>query len=248
VKKCPECGNPSYDGAPVCGNCGYVFPKTKPGVQKRKSIFEQSSKQKPKEKPKETPKEKTKVKKPSNEPSVIDIIKEKKLIIGIILVITLIVICGIFITGPNNNGGQTIKNGNLAEYNADGFSFKYPSSWEKANLTDETHENAIFFITENNVTVEHYNITSAANSLNEINKERLSSALYKGDNVVLLDTITIDGKNASNIIFENSNGEYSRYVSILDNGKLYVLKISGNSINSTTSDSINNVINTSRIV
>ena len=28
-EKCPECGNPSYDGAPVCGNCGYKFPKPK---------------------------------------------------------------------------------------------------------------------------------------------------------------------------------------------------------------------------
>ena len=39
MKKCPECGNPSYDGAPVCGNCGYKFPKPKVAA-KRESIFE----------------------------------------------------------------------------------------------------------------------------------------------------------------------------------------------------------------
>ena len=39
MKKCPECGNPSYDGAPACGNCGYKFPKMKPSAPK-KEIFD----------------------------------------------------------------------------------------------------------------------------------------------------------------------------------------------------------------
>ena len=235
MKKCPECGNPSYDGAPVCGNCGYVFPKTKPAVQKKKSIFEQN--------PEQIPKEKPKVNKPSNEPSVIDIIKEKKLIIGAILLITFIVICGIFITGSHNNNNPTVQSGNLVDYAAGDFSFKYPATWEQVNLTDEDRENAIFFETEDNVTVEHYNITSEAASLKEINQERISSALYNGDSVELLNTITLGDRNASNVILENANGGYSRYVSMFNNDELYVFKISGDSLNSVTSDSIESVLN-----
>jgi hypothetical protein len=235
VKKCPECGNPSYDGAPVCGNCGYVFPKTKPAVQKKKSIFEQN--------PEQIPNEKPKVNKPSDEPSVIEIIKEKKLIIGAILLITFIVICGIFITGSHNNNNPTVESGNLVDYAAGDFSFKYPATWEQVNLTDEDRENAIFFETEDNVTVEHYNITSEATSLKEINQERISSALYNGDSVELLNTITIGDRNASNVILENANGGYSRYVSMFNNDELYVFKISGDSLNSVTSDSIESVLN-----
>ncbi|MBR5954830.1 MAG: zinc ribbon domain-containing protein, partial [Methanobrevibacter sp.] len=78
MKKCPECGNPSYDGAPVCGNCGYKFPKPKSATNKREDIFQREQK----------------AKKPSNDESIVDILKEKKLLIGIILLITLIVICG----------------------------------------------------------------------------------------------------------------------------------------------------------
>ncbi len=235
MKKCPECGNPSYDGAPVCGNCGYVFPKTKPAVQKKKSIFEQS--------PEQISKEKPKVNKPSDEPSVIDIIKEKKLIIGAILLITFIVICGIFITGSHNNNNPTAQSGNLVDYAAGDFSFKYPATWEQVNLTDEDRENAIFFETEDNVTVEHYNITSEATSLKEINQERISSAIYNGDSVELLNTITIGDRNASNVILENANGGYNRYVSMFNNDELYVFKISGDSLNSVTSDSIESVLN-----
>ena len=235
MKKCPECGNPSYDGAPVCGNCGYVFPKTKPAVQKKKSIFEQN--------PEQIPNEKPKVNKPSDEPSVIEIIKEKKLIIGAILLITFIVICGIFITGSHNNNNPTVESGNLVDYAAGDFSFKYPATWEQVNLTDEDRENAIFFETEDNVTVEHYNITSEATSLKEINQERISSALYNGDSVELLNTITIGDRNASNVILENANGGYSRYVSMFNNDELYVFKISGDSLNSVTSDSIESVLN-----
>lgn len=46
MKKCPECGNPSYDGAPVCGNCGYNFPKPKVVAPKSEDIFQQEPKKK----------------------------------------------------------------------------------------------------------------------------------------------------------------------------------------------------------
>jgi hypothetical protein len=242
VKKCPECGNPSYDGAPVCGNCGYKFPKQKMAVKKERSIFE--GQQKVEKRPKVEKKQE--VKKPSNEPSVLEIIKEKKLIIGTILLITLIVICGIFITGSNKNTTST-PSGDLSEYKAGDFSFKYPANWEKVNLTDAEHETAIFFKNDNNTIVEYYNISSSATSLKEINQQRISTALSNSDSVELVETVTLDGRNASNIILENADGNYTRYVSMFTDGKLFVFKATGDSINSITSDSINNVINSADI-
>ena len=240
MKKCPECGNPSYDGAPVCGNCGYKFPKPKVAA-KRESIFEGQPRVE-----KKTEKEKPEVKKPSNEPSVLDIIKEKKLIIGIILLITLIVICGIFITGSNKNATTSVISGDLADYDAGDFSFKYPKDWEEVNLTDSDHETAIFF-KDNNTVIEHYNISSSATSLKEINQQRISRALSDGDAVELLETVTLDGRNGSNIILEDSDGNYTRYVSMFTDGELYVFKITGDSINSITSDKINAMVNSANI-
>ena len=254
MKKCPECGNPSYDGAPVCGNCGFKFPKQKVAVKRERSIFESQPEverppkiEKPPKVEKPPKMEKQKVKKPSNEPGVLDIIKEKKLIIGAILLITLIVICGIVLTGSNKNVSTPIQSGNLATYDAGDFSCKYPQNWEQVNLTDSDHESAIFFLDENNTVIEHYNITSSATSLKEINQQRVNVALSNGDAIELLETVTLDGRNGSNIILENADGNYTRYVSMFTDGELYVFKISGDSINSITSDNINNVINSADI-
>ena len=65
MKKCPECGNPSYDGAPACGNCGYKFPKMKPSAPK-KEIFDKAPEKKKKQF--------------SDEESTIEIIKENKIL------------------------------------------------------------------------------------------------------------------------------------------------------------------------
>lgn len=230
MKKCPECGNPSYDGAPVCGNCGYQFPKSRAASQKREDIFQKQPK----------------VKKTSNEPSVIDILKEKKLIIGIILLITLIVICGIFLTGSNESSSP-IQATNLAEFNAGDFSFKYPKSWEEIKQIDEDHPGAKFFKNAENTTIEYYNISNDAKSLKDITQDRISIAQQTGSYVELVETITIDGRNSSNIILENADGDYTRFVSMFSEGKLYVFKINGDSINSVTSDDINNVINSADI-
>ena len=253
MKKCPECGNPSYDGAPVCGNCGYNFPKPKVKARKKSSIFENeqmfvSNKESTiREVPKaDTSKNKKTEKKPSNEQSTLDIIKEKKLIIGVILLITLIVICGIVLTGSNNKSTQN--SSGLLEYSADDFSFKYPESWKKVNLSDGEHEGAIFLEDDNNTIIEYYNITSSANSLDEINQQRISTAIYDGDSVKLLDTKTIDAANASNVIVKNNNGNYTRFVSMLSDGKLYVFKATGDSINAITSDSIETMLNSADIV
>nr|WP_295160202.1 PsbP-related protein [uncultured Methanobrevibacter sp.] len=248
MKKCPECGNPSYDGAPVCGNCGFKFPKQKVAVKRERSIFDSQPEVERPPKVEKPPKmEKQKVKKPSNEPGVIDIIKEKKLIIGAILLITLIVICGIVLTGSNKNTSTPIQTGDMAVYDAGDFSFKYPKSWEQVNLTDSEHESAIFYMDENNTVIEHYNISSSATSLKDINQQRINYALDNGDAVELLETVTLDGRNGSNIILENADGNYTRYVSMFTDGELYVFKISGDSINSITSENINKVINSADI-
>ena len=237
VKKCPECGNPSYDGAPVCGNCGYVFPKQKVKASKREDIFQQDRKEK-------------KEKKASNDERTLNIIKENRLIIGIIVLITLIVICGIVLTGSNNstyNPSSPIQTNDLVEYSENGFTFKYPATWSEVNLTDSDHSGAKFFETEDNMTVEYYNITSSATSLKEINQNRLSHALEQNDFVEHVETITLDGRNSSNIVLENADGDYTRYVSMFSDGELYVFKITGDSFNSVTSEAIDSVINSADI-
>jgi hypothetical protein len=236
VKKCPECGNPSYDGAPVCGNCGYKFPKPKAAAPKKEDIFQ----------------EKPKSEKKTDDNSTASIISKNKLVIGIIIIITLIVICGIVFMGSDNknatkNSNPVLQSNDLAEYNGGDFSFKYPKSWKKINGSDEEHSNAIFFQNEDNVTIEFYNITSDANSLKDITQQRISHAQEGGDYVELVETITLDGRNSSNMLLENADGDYTRYVSMFSDGKLYVFKVTGDSENSLTSEDIESAINSANI-
>ena len=248
MKKCPECGNPSYDGAPICGNCGYKFPKPKVVAPKREDIFQKE--------PKKTEVKKTKAKKTSDKDNddVLSIIKQKKLIIGTILLITIIVIGGIVLLGNSNNSNSgsssapVIQTNDLVEYDNGDFNFKYPSSWKEVNGSDSEHEDAIFFVNEDNVTVEFYNITSSANSLKDITQDRISYAQEQGDSVELVETITLDGRNSSNILFENADGDYTRYVSMFSDGKLYVFKVMGSSQNSVSSPSIESAISSADIV
>ncbi|MBQ2666640.1 PsbP-related protein [Methanobrevibacter sp.] len=238
MKKCPECGNPSYDGAPICGNCGYEFPKPKVVAPKREDIFQKEPKEK----------------KSSSNDDVLSIIKDNKLLIGAILLITLIVIGGIVLMGNNNSKSSSessspiIQSNDLVEYDSGDFKFKYPSTWQQVNGSDSDHENAIFFVNEDNVTIEFYNITSDANSLKDITQDRISYAQEKGDAVELVETITLDGRNSSNILFENADGDYTRYVSMFSDGKLYVFKVMGSSQNSVSSDDVNIAISSADIV
>ena len=231
MKKCPECGNPSYDGAPVCGNCGYTFPKPKVEVSNKENIFQQEPK----------------AKKASDDESVMTILKNNKILIGAILIITIIVICGIVLTGSHNNSTPKLPLNNVEKYSAGDFSFEYPSSWNKVNGSDEDHNGAVFFKNGNNTTIEYYNITSEATSLKEINQQRITASQEKNDYVELVETITLDGRNSSNMILENANGNYTRYVSMFSDGELYVFKITGDSINSVTSEDIENTLKTADI-
>ena len=63
----------------------------------------------------------------------------------------------------------------------------------------------------------------------------------------LVETIKLDGRNSSNIILENADGNYTRFVSLFSDGKLYVFKITGESMNAVTSDDITTMINTADI-
>ena len=233
MKKCPKCGNPSYDGAPVCGNCGYNFPKPKVKAPKEESVFQ----------------ERPKVKKEGNNESTIEILKANKLKIGIILIITLIVICGIVLAGSgNNNSNSPIQATNgLVKYSAGDFAFQYPDAWKETNLTDEEHPGAKFFENKNGTIIEYYNVTSDSTSLKEITQQRIINAQENGAYVDLVETITLDGRNTSNIIFENSDGDYTRYVSMLNDRDLYVFKITGSSENSVNAEDITSMLNTADI-
>lgn len=288
MKKCPECGNLSYDGAPRCGNCGAKFPKK--GKTNKTSIFKDSPKistpkkevkqtKKPKfvevtkfdkenkdiiiedttikENPKveekpivpEKPIEETTIPKVNNEKSTLDIIKEKKLIIGLIILITIIVIAGIVISNQNstnssvNNTTQT----NTIKFVTSGFSFSHPTSWTNVSGSDSEHPTSVFFKDKNGTTIQFYNITSSFKSLEDITKSRINLAQSNGDSVVTVDSLTIDERNASNIILKNSDGDYTRYVSLFTDGHLYVFKISGTSINAVNSVDINNAVASSHI-
>ena len=233
MKKCPKCGNPSYDGAPVCGNCGYNFPKPKVKAPKEESVFQ----------------ERPKVKKDGDNESTLEIIKANKLKIGIILLITLIVIFGIVLTstGNNNSKSPVVPTSGLIKYSEGDFAFQYPNTWNETNLTDEEHPGAKFFEDNNGTVIEYYNVTSDSPSLKEITQQRISNALDKGSYIDLVETITMDGRNTSNIIFENADGDYTRYVSMLSDKDLYVFKITGSSENSVTSDEITSMLNTADI-
>lgn len=235
MKKCPECGNPSYDGAPVCGNCGYTFPKSKAVAPKSEDIFQQEPKKEKK----------------SNNQDTVSIIKDKKLVIGAIIIITLIVICGIVLTGSNGNNNNTssiqLTGNDVLEYSAGELSFKYPGSWQELNLTDEDYEGAKFFQNENQTIIEYYNVTSESGSIKEVAQGIISYAQGNGDYVELVETITLDGRNSSNIILENVDGDYTRYVSMLSDGQTHVFKITGDSLNSVNSEDINGAINSADI-
>ena len=84
-------------------------------------------------------------------------------------------------------------------------------------------------------------------SLKEITRDRINYAQNNNSFVELVETITLDGRNASNIILENADGNYTRFVSLFSDKNLYVFKISGDSINSVTSQDITEMINTADI-
>ena len=231
MKKCPECGNPSYDGAPVCGNCGYKFPKPKHTVTKEENIF----------------KEEPKFQIDSSNETTGDSRKENKLVLGAIVVITLIVIIGIFATGNTNEGNSTLVTSELSTITEGDFSFDYPSNWEKVNGSDEDHPNAMFFKNENNTNIEFYNVTNDASSLKEITQNRISYAQKNGAYIDTFETITLDGRNVSNFILENADGNYTRFISMFSDGMLYVFKINGDSPNSIKSSDIESMINSADI-
>ena len=224
MKKCPECGNPSYDGAPVCGNCGYKFPKPKVKAHKEEDIFQNepiSSKI-------------------TGEESTVEIIKNNKLVIGAIILITLIIIGIIIATGPNTTTTTPIDGTN--KYSDAKISFNYPSSWSEINQYDELHEGAVFFEGSNGTVIEYYNVTSEFSSINEINNQRISAAFENGDSINTVKPIQIDNNTASDVILANYDGSYTRYVSIMSNGSLFVIKVTGNSLDAVTSSEIESLI------
>ena len=228
MKKCPECGNPSYDGAPVCGNCGYKFPKPKVKAPVQEDIFE----------------DRPIINKSENGESTIDIIKDNKIVIGAILLITLIVIGIIIATGPSNDTITAVNGTN--KYADANFTFSYPSEWKEVNGSDELHSGAIFFEGNNGTEIEYYNLTSDFSSISELNTQRATAAQGNNANINTIQSIQINGQDASDAIFENSDGSFTRYVSLLQKGKLYVFKIDGKTVNDVTSGEIESVLQTAK--
>jgi hypothetical protein len=222
VKKCPECGNPSYDGAQICGNCGHKFPKPKPIIPKEEKVEVET-----------------------NDEDLISILKEKKLIIGIILLVTIIAICGIVISGNVNEITETAST--LTTFSENGLSFNYPSDWVETNLSDLDHPSSVFFKNKENTTIQYYNISSNYASLNELTNQRISNAQFYGNYINTIQIVSIDGVNASNIILENPDGTSIRYVSILSDGTLYIYKISGDSLDAINSNDISNMLKSIKI-
>lgn len=252
MKKCPECGNASYDGAPVCGNCGYKFSKS--AIPKRKSIFQDSRKDKKlkakpkikaKVKPKSEIKKKTKPKTSSNDDDVITILKDNKLLIGAILLITVIAISAIVLTSNGNTPPQ--KNSDVKQYSEAGFSFNYPTTWKQINGTDIDHPSSVYFESPDGEIVQYYNVSSDYTSLKEVTKDRITNALNDGSYVDTIQTITVDSRNAADTIFESSSGDYTRYISILSDGTLHVFKIYGDSINTVNSNEITKILDSTHI-
>ena len=85
----------------------------------------------------------------------------------------------------------------------------------------------MFFKNENNTSIEFYNVTNDASSLKEITQNRISYAQKNGAYIDTVETITLDGRNVSNIILENADGNYTRFISMFSDGMLYVFKING---------------------
>lgn len=227
MKKCPKCGNPSYDGAPVCGNCGYNFPKQKSVVLRSEDIFKQ-----------EPEKEKT-----SNDEDTITIIRENIVLIGTIILITLIVIIGIVIVSTDDSGSIQDSN-DLNKYDFNGFSFKYPKTWKVINATDIEYVGAKFYQDENNVTIEFYNTTGIGLSIKDVTQNIISYAQNSGAYVEVVET---HDNSSSNVILENANGNYTRFVSLLDNNTVYVFKITGANQSLIESDDINSTIDSVKI-
>ena len=75
----------------------------------------------------------------------------------------------------------------------------------------------------------------------------MSSALENGDYIHTIQLTTLDSVNASDVIMENYDGSYTRYVSGLSNGNLYVFKITGSSLESVTSEEIESILKTANI-
>ena len=57
----------------------------------------------------------------------------------------------------------------------------------------------------------------------------------------------LDGKNASNVIIENANGTFTRYVSILSNNNLHVFKVTGKTVDDVNSNEIESVLKSAHI-
>ena len=87
----------------------------------------------------------------------------------------------------------------------------------EVNGTDSDHEGSVFFKNENGTIIQYYNVSNDSTSLKDITQDRISYAQENGNYIDTVQTITLDGRNASDVILEQSNGNYTRYVALFSN-------------------------------
>lgn len=339
VKYCQKCGNPSYDGATICGNCGAQLPpksdfNSQPPnsgeeVVEKKSEFNfskgvdelKSLSKKRKEYKREHPSKPTITKietfKASKKPVLSEEDKRERLIqstyssggvVGFkeksrgskdparkfktqnnqqrraapqnrnttrqtrnrqenhnelefphfngfkfnkktialitVVVIILIAIVGVSVMSMTNTNSDA----ETLYFSDDDLGFYYPETWTKYENSDELTNGEIAFKTQDKVLIGYTKVANSELTLDIITSKINATAQSLGGSIVEINNITIDGKNATDIITSSADRGYSRYISIIHDGIYYSFVINNgqtsnpDDINSLKATDIQNMI------
>ncbi|MCQ2737158.1 MAG: zinc ribbon domain-containing protein [archaeon] len=317
VKYCQKCGNPSYDGATICGNCGAQLPpksdfNSQPPnsgeeVVEKKSEFNfskgvdelKSLSKKRKEYKREHPSKPTITKietfKASKKPALSEEDKRERLIqstyssggvVGFkeksrgskdparkfqnntqqrravpqnrnktrqnrqtiqtrnrqdnhnelefpnfngfnfnkktialiaVVVIILIAIVGVSVMSMTNTNSDA----ETLYFSDDDLGFYYPETWSKYEDSNGGTNGEIAFKTQDKVLIGYTKVANSELTLDIITSRINATAQSLGGSIVEINNITIDGKNATDIITSSIDRGYSRYISIIHEGVYY---------------------------
>lgn len=306
VKYCQKCGNPSYDGATICGNCGAQLPpksdfNSQPPnsgeeVVEKKSEFNfskgvdelKSLSKKRKEYKREHPSKPTITKietfKASKKPALSEEDRRERLIqstyssggvVGFkeksrgskdparkfqnqntqqrravpqnrnatrqtrnrqeshnelefpnfngfkfnkktialiaVVVIILIAIVGVSVMSMTNTNSDA----ETLYFSDEDLGFYYPETWTKYENSDELTNGEIAFKTQDKILIGYTKVANSELTLDIITSEINATAQSLGGSIIEINNITIDGKNATDIITSSADRGYSRYISII---------------------------------
>ncbi|MDO5849994.1 MAG: zinc ribbon domain-containing protein [Methanobacteriaceae archaeon] len=344
VKYCQRCGNPSYDGATICGNCGAELPpksdfnsqppsfedmgsekksdfnfskgvdelknlskkrkennreplgNTKPTITKienfkasRKPALSEEDKRerliqstyssggivgfKEKSRGSKDPARKfqrnprneqrnaypntrrepirehrPREDKPNNELEFPNInrfkINKKGIALIAIVVIILIAIVGVSVMSMSNTNSDS----ETLYFSDEDIGFYYPETWKMYENSDDLANGEIAFKTQDKILIGYTKVVNGELTLDIITSSINATAQSLGGNIVQINTIIIDGKNATDITTSSTDHGYSRYISIIHNGVYYSFVINNgqtdnpNDMNSLRSTDIQNMI------